>query len=521
MCNFRVFPRLFSFALLCIPLTGFPESPPEKELTLETCRRLVLLNNYQIASRKLGMETAQLLFEGEKAAVWEPALVLAGDRVSNERENNTEEFIRQGVENFEEDNSLYRVSLEQPLVTGGQVALTYNVDHLDNNLREQRDLDFEEKEYDSFAGVTLTQPLLKNGGLQMGMQVVRLAKEESEMAFQEYRRQMMESLGQAEAAYWELWIAQERVALLEKSVEVSRKILVDNQARVEAGKMSDLEVREAEAGVAIRESQLLEARQSREEASERLVSFFALPEEESGVRIRVLDEAESTRPALPELKVQREQALQSHPDMLARESRVRQEALRADFAKNQRLPQLDLRASWGYNGLGDGFGDAWDATRDRDFASWSVGVELRVPLGGGKRKQGEYRAALNRLEQSRIDRMSVRRQVERALRTARTRVRNLYRQTENYRKVSELNQMILDTELTRLEAGRSDSRKVLEAEENLTRARESYADSLARLAVARVELELTGGTLLRTRKAEPMEFSDVAGVDSSSAGGRE
>lgn len=285
--------------------------------------------------------------------------------------------------------------------------------------------------------------------------------------------------------------------------------------------MSDLEVREAEAGVAIRESQLLEARQSREEASERLVSFFALPEEESGVRIRVLDEAESTRPALPELKVQREQALQSHPDMLARESRVRQEALRADFAKNQRLPQLDLRASWGYNGLGDGFGDAWDATRDRDFASWSVGVELRVPLGGGKRKQGEYRAALNRLEQSRIDRMSVRRQVERALRTARTRVRNLYRQTENYRKVSELNQMILETELTRLEAGRSDSRKVLEAEENLTRARESYADSLARLAVARVELELTGGTLLRTRKAEPMEFPDVAGVDSSSAGGRE
>ena len=40
--------------------------------------------------------------------------------------------------------------------------------------------------------------------------------------------------------------------------------------------------------------------------------------------------------------------------------KVRQEELRVAYAKNQRLPQLDLKASYGLNGLGSTPGESWD-----------------------------------------------------------------------------------------------------------------------------------------------------------------
>ena len=154
--------------LLSVSLLLAAEPLPIREITLQEARELVLLNNFEIASQKLGMASARELFQGEKGALWEPVLVAGVNQVSNERENNTEEFIRQGVEDFSEENTLYNAGIEQPLPTGGSLQLTYNVDNLTNNLQEQRELDFEEKEFDSFAGVTFVQPLLKNGGAGNG-----------------------------------------------------------------------------------------------------------------------------------------------------------------------------------------------------------------------------------------------------------------------------------------------------------------------------------------------------------------
>lgn len=484
------------------------QSIEEKEISLRDAQQFVLLNNFEVASSRLGVESARRLFAGEKGVLWEPVLVAGVDRVSNERENNTEEFIRQGVEDFSEDNTLYNLGLEQPLPTGGSLQLSYNVDNLENNLQEQRELDFEEKEFDSFAGVTLVQPLLRNGGTHIGLSLLRMAREESEIAFQEYRRQMMRSLGQVEAGYWELHIAQQRVKLRQKSVEVAEKILEDNRARVENGKMSELEVQEAEAGLATRRSQLLEAEQILKEASTQLLGFFALPEVDPSLQLRAVDEPDLSQP--PELNATdlKATALEYHPDILIRQHRFAQDELRAQYAKNQVLPQVDLRASYGYNGLGESSSRAFDAVQEGDFPSWTVGVQLSVPLGGGQRQRAEKAAALNRVAQAELGIRAVRQQIIQGLNTSISRVMNYYQQAKNFEEVSNMNQVILDTELALLDAGRSDSRKVLDAEEKVTQAREAVAASLTRLAVAKVEMELSSGSLLMNLGVDPMN-SDV------------
>ncbi len=490
---------LLGLALL-LPLV-LPAEP--RHLSLAETRELVLLQNLEIQAQKLGMEAAASLYRGERIAMWEPTLVLGVDRVRNERENNTEEFIRQGVEDFEERNTLYKAGIEQPLPTGGALQLNYTLDHLTNNLREQRELEEDlEREYDSFLGVTLVQPLLRNGGLHIGRAVREMAGLESAAALQEYRRQLMQTLSSAEAAYWDLQLAQERVKLRHDSVRVAQKVLEDNRARVEAGKMSEIEVRQAEAGLASRRSQLLEAEQARREAASRLLAFLAQPDEASADL--VVSDSPSL-PASPEVDADAlwSLALETHPDLLSRQARREQESLRVSYAKNQRLPDLNLRASYGYNGLGDSTSDAWDSATDADFPSWVVGVELSIPLGGGARSRGELTASKNRLAQADLALRSIEMAIGQALRVSISRVQNYFEQARNFKEIADMNRQILETELTRLEAGQSDSRKVLDAEEKLTQARDAELGSLTRVAVALVELDLSSGGLLRKLDIDP------------------
>jgi hypothetical protein len=284
------------------------------EISLADTRDLVIRQNLEIAAQSLELDSSRALLVGEMRAFWEPVLVLAAQRDHNERENNTEQFITQGVEDFEETNTTYQLGIEQPTGAGGEVRLSYILRNLQNNLREQRDLEGVEREYEGFLGIVLTQPLLRNAGVRMSRAMIHMAREESEVAFQEWRRQMMQSIGSAEAAYWDLEISQQRVAMREASVRVAEKILEDNRARLEAGRGGEAEVQQAEAGLALRETQLLEARQGLIEASNRLRTFFSESIRNQDLLLRAVDS-----PALKDLLLDPvpmfDNALMLHPDL--------------------------------------------------------------------------------------------------------------------------------------------------------------------------------------------------------------
>jgi outer membrane protein len=478
--------------------------PRTVPLTLQQCRELVLMQNLQIEVSRLGYETAQRLFRAERGALFEPELVLGAQRESNERQNTSEQFIAQGVPDFAERNRLYSAGLEQPLPTGGRLALSYSLQDLENNLVEQRDLEGFEREYVGFMGVSLTQPLLRNGGFSTALAAMRLARQESEAAFQDWRRALMQSVAGAEASYWDLVIAQQRADYRSASVEVAEKVLEDNRLRVETGRMSDIEVQRAEAGLALRQAQQREADQALFEAAANLKSLFAELMETESITIRAVDEPAMQPPADNQPGAMQE-ALALHPDYLTRQSLVEQDRLRVDFARNQRWPQIDLQADYGFNGYGEDSSTAMDRVSDQDYPAWSVRVQARIPLGGSVRGRNELAAARAKLNQSELALENTMIELGNRLVAGRQRVRNAYLQAQGYRQAMEMNEALLETELARLEAGQSDSREVLEIEERLTSARESYAESVTRYQVALLELELANGTLLVKRDADPMQ----------------
>lgn len=146
-----------------------------------------------------------------------------------------------------------------------------------NNIQPILGNQFTNGEYVVFVGGSVVQPLLKNAGRAATMANLRLAAVASEVAFQEYRRELMLTLSMAEAAYWNLYLAQRQIEAVTRSARLAETLLRDNEARWRVGRGSEMEVLEARAGLAARLSKLAEARQNRLTAIDRLLALFSEP----------------------------------------------------------------------------------------------------------------------------------------------------------------------------------------------------------------------------------------------------
>lgn len=327
---------------------------------------------------------------------------------------------------------------------------------------------------------------------------MRLAAVASDVAYHEYRRQLMQVVGRAEASYWQLYFAQEQLRFFDESVAVAENLLNNNRARYRLGNASELDVLEAESGLALRRSKQAEARQRRLEISNSLIGLYSSTIIETNRLLRTTDHPEVSRIELVMFPAWRE-ALEMNPDYLAQRRKIAGEMIRTAYARNQRLPQLDLKTSVGYYGLSDSPHHSLDDMRTRDWPAWTVGAEFRVSLGGGSRARYEYDQAQIRQKQAELQLQDLETQMVNALDTAMRNVESTAQNVSNYRKVAEFYQNLFETQQRRLERGAIDSQKLLETEETLFEAKNSVVESLVQHQRALLEFELVKGTLLRAR----------------------
>lgn len=232
-----------------------PSALPKRNLALLDFRQLVLERNQSVQIRMVELQIADRRLRAERG-IFEPELVLGYDRVENKRENTAEQRRSSGVAVFDEKNNIYTTGLESLIPTGGRIRMGYTLRDLRNNLQDPiLGTIYTNKpgeEYQSFAGISLTQPLLKNAWSTATMANIRLAGLAGDVAYQEYRRQLMVVITTAEASYWNLFLAQEQVRFFEDSILLSETLVKDSEQRLQAGRGSELEVLEARAGLALR-----------------------------------------------------------------------------------------------------------------------------------------------------------------------------------------------------------------------------------------------------------------------------
>ncbi len=206
-------------------------------VTLEQYMQRVVEHNEAVQSRLLAFHAARSQRRAEGGA-FEPALVTSGEFVDRKRANTVEieRSLRSGGE-FTERNKNFSSAIEMQTPVGTRLRLGATAGKLVNNIQRTVIVDLD-AEYETSIGFSLEQPLLKGAGHSVALASLRVAARSSEIAYQEYRSQLMNVVAEAELAYWQLYFAQQEVRLLGESLTLAETLVRDSAANLEAGRGS-------------------------------------------------------------------------------------------------------------------------------------------------------------------------------------------------------------------------------------------------------------------------------------------
>ena len=201
-------------------------------------------------------------------------------------------------------------------------------------------------------------------------------------------------------------------------------------------------------------------------------------------------------------------AMAMNPDLLRAQIRKEQEMIRIGYAKNQRLPELNLTAGFTSSGLGFDWTTSAEDVREIGFPAWTVGLVFRVPIWGDVRGRNELAAAKIRLRQAERIEGNLKTQLRVGRDTSEQRVISNYTTARSLERVVEFRSNLLETRMQSRDIGRMDTRSVLEAEQELFGARLEQLRSEIQYQRALLELQMISGSLLQLRNLE-MSFDEL------------
>ncbi len=376
-------------------------------------------------------------------------------------------------------------------------------------------------EYRSSVTFAFNAPLLRGFLFGEPWVAVRLTGEGSAIAYEDFRRQLMDIVQSTEEAYWLLAAAAEEREVARKSLETARALLRQTEAQYEVGVVSRVEVTEAEAGVAQREFLLItseNAYRTRQDALVDLVFGPALTPT-SNAEIVTSDSPESYQPLQIDPALAVEKALANRPELLSAQRQLEQQRIRLQFARNQRLPQLDVVASYGTHGLSgvgqainfgsitipappgvpDQYGDSHDQFfQGDDSRTWTAGARLSIPIANTSARS---RVRISELEYHKTE-TQVAREEQAILSEVRKAVRDLESAVQGI-EAAERRRLAAEeqhrAELIRLEHGESTPFDVLQREEVLVEAESQKIFALRVYHSSVAALDRAQGTILEDR----------------------
>jgi len=309
-----------------------------------------------------------------------------------------------------------------------------------------------------------------------------------------YQSRLLQVVRDTENAYYNLVFAREQLLVRNSSLELAARLYEENQTRKNTGVATDLDVLQAEVGVANARRNVIDAEKAvhdRQDDLLNLIGQFEFSQTLGEVRLPTAEVA------VPEFEKSFTMAREQQPDYLSTRASIKQLELDVATSKNAALPSLDLGGSVGYNAKDRTFSRALDRLPDGDGYAWQLDLSLSVPWGM-RAEKAQYRTAKNNLmrEQARLQQLeqSLVVQVRAAVRAVETNLEGVKIST----MATSLSEKQYELEKARFDAGLSTSRLVLEAQDSLELARVSELQSRVNLRTALAELHrLEGSSLVR------------------------
>jgi outer membrane protein len=348
------------------------------------------------------------------------------------------------------------------------------------------------------SGVELafSQPLLRDRKIDASRQQYIVAKRNQLNSELRFRESAVQTIAAVKRAYWALKASVANVGVQQRSLELAQELARQNKIRVDAGQIPPLDLVQAEAEVAQRRENLIQARTQADDAEDRLRRLIMDPADASfwAVRLEPIDEPPDPNP-FPDTNAAVTSALDRRLDLARASHDLENAATNVEFLGNQRLPDVRLEASYRGSGLAGtqflttggfpgtligtrdrGFGDALGQAFTPDFPTWSVGVTVSYTLGHSYEEASHARAQVERKQAAqRI--VSLRLEATETVRQAARQVRSTAERVEAARAGAALAEQRQADEQRRYEVGLSTTFLVTQAQRDLLQAQVSLLQS--------------------------------------------
>lgn len=463
---------------------------PVREIRLADVVQLALEKNLDISVERLNPQAVDLQIAGLRNTYLPTVTSQVGqsDRFQLPRDQ------LQGGNRVSVATTTYNAGLMQSLPWyGGNFQMTFNNNKQDSS---SQFITFN-PQFVSSLNLQYTQPLLRGLFIDQNRQQIAVTQINREIAEETLRATVTQTLANVRNAYWDLVFARSAVDVAQRALQLADKLVEDNRARVEVGTLAPLDIVQAEAEAANRRQTLAVAEATLQTAELALKRFIVSGTEDPLWRqeLRPID-LPSLEPAPTDIEGAVRKALERRTDLMTARKNLQSSDVSLRFFRNQTLPDIDLVASYGAQGIGGtqifreglggavirtspgGYADALRLLTNRDYPTWTFQFNVSYNLFGSQADAQYARARVQRNQaQARLRALEL--QVATEVTNAALNVQSNLKRVEAAVAARELAEKRLEAEQSKFEVGMTTNFFVVQAQRDLRDAQNAELRALA------------------------------------------
>jgi len=412
---------------------------------------------------------------------------------------------------MENDNENWDLSLSQKLITGAN----YQFDFTNNRNKTNSKTAGLNPSYRSEFQLSLTQPLLKNFGIDLNKRNIHIANNKVDISENEFKTKVIAVVSEIENTYWDFVLSLRDLEVKQKSLERAKDLQRLVKSQVLVGTLAPIETLQAESEVASREEFLLTAQDAIEDNQDKIKNILNIeflspeglspiyPSTHANIIIEDVDINESMK-----------MALANRPDYLGKKKDLENKNILVKYQENQIYPSVDLVGSMGLNGLsgeaitiksgtfqgtsayGGSYGNALTDSLSTNYYDWELGVQFSYPLGN--------RAAKSKLSTSRLEKaqliLGIKELEKQIILDIRESVRQLKTDSKRIKAATVAKQLAeekLKAEEKKFEVGLSTSFNVLKFQEDLAEAQSNEIKTIIDYKQSRIRFRRSTASTLK------------------------
>lgn len=478
--------------------TAATDAATGEALSLREALARAFANNFDVRIARLDPLIALDHLAAERAA-WDPEFFIETRYADSTKRQNSLEFTATGGLNldhiFFEESLTTRSGFSGRTPYGTQWKFYSELKDLTNTINQRGGTSLFSPEYEAFAGVELTQPLLQGFGRGANLARHRIAESRLDQERFTRRTTLTNTAVAVVNAYYDLVFGQTNLGAKQDAVRLAEQLVAESRRRLDAGRMTPVDVGRAEVRLGeAREEAILAADFLRE----RRIKLLRLTLAKIPAGDLPIFSVENTLPAVPESlngAALQQTALANRPDYLGSKAEAEQALVQRRLTRNRRLPRVDLQANFGYGGLERNVEHAYRDLYDNTRPQWGAGLVASIPIGNREAAAND-RAAKRASEQAALRVEELELAVRLDVTNAVGRLAALRERLATARHSAQVAETALAAETRRLEAGQVTTFAVAEMQEKVSAARSRLLAAQVDLVKAACELHAVTGTLL-------------------------